>query len=114
MKRSAMIVDVACDEEGAVETCRSTTHDDPTYYEEGVLHYCVDNIPSAFAQTASIMLCNATLPLLLQIADKGVERALRENIHLRKGLTAYDGKLMLAETALKQGRTLYSSEEVFG
>lgn len=114
MKQSAMIVDVACDDEGAVETCRSTTHDNPTYYEEGILHYCVDNIPSAFARTASIMLCNATLPLLLQIANKGAEQALRENPHLRKGLTAYDGKLTLEETALKQGRTLYSAEELFG
>ena len=114
MKKSAMIVDVACDDEGAVETCRSTTHDAPTYYEEGILHYCVDNIPSAFARTASIMLCNATLPFLLQIAGKGVEQALKENVHLRKGLTAYDGKLTLAETALKQGRTLYSADEMFG
>ena len=114
MKKSAMIVDVACDDEGAVETCRSTTHDAPTYYEEGILHYCVDNIPSAFARTASIMLCNATLPFLLQIAGKGVEQALKENVHLRKGLTAYDGKLTLAETALKQNRTLYSADEMFG
>ena len=114
MKKSAMIVDVACDDEGAVETCRSTTHDAPTYYEEGILHYCVDNIPSAFARTASIMLCNATLPFLLQIAGKGVETALKENVHLRKGLTAYDGKLTLAETALKQNRTLYSADEMFG
>ena len=114
MKKSAMIVDVACDDEGAVETCRSTTHDAPTYYEEGILHYCVDNIPSAFARTASIMLCNATLPFLLQIAGKGVEQALKDNVHLRKGLTAYDGKLTLAETALKQNRTLYSADEMFG
>jgi len=48
MKTSAMIIDVACDDEGAVETCRSTTHDDPIYYEEGIMHYCVDNIPSGF------------------------------------------------------------------
>ena len=107
-----MIIDVACDDEGAVETCRSTTHDDPVYYEEGILHYCVDNIPSAFARTASVMLCNATLPLLLQIADKGVKKALKENIHLQKGLTAYDGKLTLAETALKQNRTLTDVQEL--
>jgi len=112
MKKNAMIMDVACDDEGAVETCRSTTHDDPVYYEEGILHYCVDNIPSAFARTASIMLCNATLPFLLQIADKGVETALKENKHLRKGLTAYDGKLTLAETALKQNRVLTDVEEL--
>ena len=101
-----MIVDVACDDAGAVETCRSTTHDAPTYYEEGILHYCVDNIPSAFARTASIMLSTATLPYLLEMANKGVEKALKDNKHLRKGLTAYDGKLTLQETALKQNREL--------
>lgn len=112
MKPSAMIVDVACDDEGAVETCRSTTHDNPTYYEEGILHYCVDNIPSAFARTASIMLSNATLPFLLEIANKGVQKALKENPHLRKGLTAYDGKLTLKETALKQNRPLTDADEL--
>jgi len=112
MKPSAMIVDVACDDEGAVETCRSTTHDAPTYYEEGILHYCVDNIPSAFARTASIMLSNATLPYLLEMANKGAEKALKENPHLRKGLTAYDGKLTLQETALKQNRPLTDVEEL--
>ena len=112
MKKNAMIVDVACDDEGAVETCRSTTHDNPTYYEEGILHYCVDNIPSAFARTASIMLSNATLPILLEIANKGVKQALKDNVHLRNGLTAYDGKLTLKETALKQNRPLTDVNEL--
>ena len=112
MKKSAMIIDVACDDEGAVETCRSTTHDDPVYYEEGILHYCVDNIPSAFARTASIMLCNATLPFLLKIADMGVEQALKADKHLRKGLTAYNGLLTLAETAKKQNRVLTDADEL--
>ena len=112
MKPGAMIVDVACDDEGAVETCRSTTHDDPVYREEGVLHYCVDNIPSAFARTASIMLANATLPYLLEIAGKGVKQALKDNKHLRKGLTAYEGKLTLEETALKQNRPLTDVNEL--
>ena len=112
MKKSAMIVDVACDDEGAVETCRSTTHDDPVYYEEGILHYCVDNIPSAFARTASIMLSTATAPYLMEIAGKGVKQALKDNKHLRKGLTAYAGKLTLEETALKQGRELTNVDEL--
>jgi alanine dehydrogenase len=112
MKPGAMIVDVACDDEGAVETCRSTTHDAPVYYEGGVKHYCVDNIPSAFARTASILLSTATLPLLLEIANKGVKKALKDNIHLRKGLTAFDGKLTLEETALKQNRPLTDVDEL--
>ena len=112
MKPGAMIVDVACDDEGAVETCRSTSHDDPVYYEEGVKHYCVDNIPSAFARTASILLSAATLPFLLKIADKGVKQALKDDVHLRRGLTAYDGMLTLKETALKQNRPLTDADEL--
>ena len=102
MKPGAMIVDVACDDEGAIETCRSTCHKDPVYFEEGIMHYCVDNIPSAFAQTSSVTLCNATLPFALAIANKGVKQALKDDKHLRRGLTTYDGKLCLLETAEKQ------------
>lgn len=104
MKPDAMIIDVACDDNGAIETCRSTTHSNPVYREEGILHYCVDNIPSAFSQTASVTLANATLPYLLQIADKGFQRAMKENPLLRKGMTCWNGKLTLQETALKQER----------
>lgn len=112
MKKGAMIIDVACDDEGAVETCHSTTHKDPVYYEEGILHYCVDNIPSAFARTASTTLCNATLPFVLAIADKGVKRALKEDKHLRRGLTTYDGKLTLLETAEKHDIPFTSPDDI--
>lgn len=112
MKRGAMIVDVACDDAGAVETCRSTSHSDPVFREEGVLHYCVDNIPSAFSQTASVTLANATLPYLLEMADKGFKRAMEENPYLRKGMTCFDGKLTLRETALKQNRVWTDPEEL--
>ncbi len=112
MKRGAMIVDVACDDAGAVETCRSTTHDDPVYVANGIRHYCVDNIPSAFAHTASALLSTATLPYLLEIADKGVKRALKENVFLRRGLTAYAGMLTLRETAIKQSRALTDADSL--
>jgi len=112
MKRGAMIVDVACDDAGAIETCRSTTHDEPVYYANGIKHYCVDNIPSAFARTASALLAAATLPYLLEMADKGVECALKENAFLRRGLTAYDGRLTLEETALKQARPFTDADEL--
>ena len=112
MKKGAMVVDVACDDGGAIETCRSTTHDNPVYREEGVLHYCVDNIPSAFAQTASITLANATLPYLLQLADKGFKKAIEENRFLRAGMTCWGGRLTLRETALKQGRPWTDAEEL--
>ncbi len=112
MKKGAMVVDVACDDCGAIETCRSTTHDNPVFREEGVLHYCVDNIPSGFSQTASVTLANATLPYLLQLADKGFKRAIAENKYLRAGMTCWGGKLTLRETALKQGREWTDPEEL--
>lgn len=105
MKPGAMIVDVACDDAGAVETCRSTTHDEPVYYVEGIMHYCVDNIPSGFSRTASIMLSAATLPYLLSMADNGVQAALSRDPHLRRGLTFYYGDLTLKETAVKHDLT---------
>lgn len=113
MKKGALIIDVACDDEGAVETCRSTTHDNPIYYEEGILHYCVDNIPSAFSRTASIKLCNATIPYAMEIARKGVENALRDNKGLRRGLSFWYGKLTLKETADKHGMEYTSPDELF-
>lgn len=103
MKSGAVIIDVACDDGGAIETCRSTSHDDPIYYEEGVLHYAVDNIPSGFSCTASQTLSAATLPFALAIANKGVEEALLADAHLRRGLTTYKGCLTLEETARKHG-----------
>lgn len=112
MKKGAMIIDVACDDNGAIETCRSTTHDDPVYYEENILHYCVDNIPSAFARTASIGLSNATLPYALQIANKGCEIALKDNKFLLEGLTCYRGKLTLKETALKHNLELTPTDKI--
>lgn len=101
MKPGAVIIDVACDEGGAIETCRSTSHDDPIYYEEEVMHYAVDNIPSGFARTASQTLSAATLPYALAIADRGAEEALLADAHLRRGLTTYRGLLTLEETAKK-------------
>ena len=103
MKKNAMIIDVACDDNGAIESCKATTHKKPTYYDEGILHYCVDNIPSAFAETASVTLCNVTLPFVMKLADKGIKQALIEDKHLRRGLTTYKGKLTLKETAEKLG-----------
>jgi len=114
MKEGSLIIDVACDDAGAIETTRSTTHDDPTYVVNGVIHYCVDNIPSAFSQTATTTLCNATLPYLLEIANKGVRKALIDNKYLRRGLTTYEGNLTLEETGRKQNRPYISPEEALG
>lgn len=114
MKKGALIVDIACDEAGAIETTKSTAHDDPVYVVDGVTHYCVDNIPSAFSQTATTTLCNATLPYLLQIANKGAKQALIDNKYLRRGLTTYEGKLTLEETGRKQNRPYITPEEALG
>lgn len=111
MKKGSLIVDVACDEGGAIETCRSTSHDDPIYEVDGITHYCVDNIPSAFSQTATQSLSNATLPYLLEIANKGAEKALKDNKYLRRGLSFYYGKLTLEETGIKQERPYITPEE---
>ena len=105
MKKGALIIDVACDEGGAIETCRCTSHDDPVYREEGILHYCVDNIPSAFSNTASITISAASFPFIRAIAEKGVVAALREDKYLRRGLTFYYGQLTLLETAVKYNMT---------
>jgi len=114
MKPGSLIIDVSCDEAGAIETCRATSHDDPVYVEEGIMHYCVDNIPAAFPQTSTHSLCNATLPYALEIANKGFEKALKENICLRKGLSFYFGDLTLEETGRKQERPYKRPEEVLG
>ncbi|MGK0466381.1 MAG: alanine dehydrogenase [Clostridium sp.] len=114
MKSGALIVDVSCDDAGAIETSRSTSHLDPIYFEEEIMHYVVDNIPSAFSATSTLFLCTATLPYALQIATKGYKKALLENEYLRKGLSFYLGDLTLKETGLKQNRQFKAPEEVLG
>lgn len=113
MKPGAMIIDVACDEAGAIETCRNTSHTDPVYVEEGITHYCVDNIPSAFSQTASIMLSTATSPFARKIADLGPEKAMRADAYLRRGLTTYYGDLCLLETAGKHNMAYTDALDAF-
>jgi alanine dehydrogenase len=93
MKRGSVIVDVAIDQGGCCATSRPTTHADPTYIVDGVVHYCVTNMPAAVARTSTFALNNATLPFVLALADKGVERALKEDAHLRHGLNAYRGQV---------------------
>lgn len=114
MKPNAIIIDVSCDEHGAIETSRATSHDNPIYFEEGHMHYAVDNIPSAFARTSTCLLTNVTLPYALEIASKGAEKAMKENPLLRKGLSFYHGKLTLQETAIKHQLPYVTSEDVLG
>ena len=112
MKPTAVIVDIASDDEGAVETCHMTTHDDPVYYVDGILHYCVPNIPSLYANSSSILLSSATLPFAMQIANKGVKQALKDNKHLRNALTFWYGQVTWKETADMHGYEYVSPDSI--
>jgi alanine dehydrogenase len=93
MKPGAVIVDISIDQGGCIETSRPTTHAQPTFIEDGVVHYCVTNMPGAVARTSAVALNNATLPFVLAIADRGWRRALSDDPHLRHGLNACRGLL---------------------
>lgn len=93
MKPGAVIIDVAIDQGGCVETARPTTHSQPTYIVDGVVHYCVTNMPGAVPRTSTFALTNATRPFVLALADKGWRRALAEDEHLRNGLNVFEGRI---------------------
>ena len=93
MKPGSVIIDVAIDQGGCVETSRPTTHSDPTYLEEGILHYCVTNMPGAVGRTSTFALCNVTLPWVLQLAKLGVEKALRQSPALASSANILAGRI---------------------
>jgi alanine dehydrogenase len=93
MKRGAVIVDVAIDQGGCFETSHATTHEDPIYEVDGVVHYCVANMPGAVARSSTIALGNATMPFMVAIADKGWKKACEEDPHLLAGLNTHQGRL---------------------
>ena len=98
----AVLVDVAVDQGGCFETTHATTHSNPTYYEEGVLHYCVANMPGAVPRTSTFALTNATLPYALDLANKGFEQAIKDDHGLREGVNTYAGKLTYEAVATSQ------------
>lgn len=93
MKDGSVIVDVAIDQGGCIETAKATTHADPTFVVEGVVHYCVANMPGAVARTSTVALTNATLPYALQIANKGWRKAMQENNEIKLGANVIDGQI---------------------
>ena len=99
MRPGSAVVDVSVDQGGCFETTRPTTHENPTYIEEGIVHYCVANIPGAFPRTSTFALTNATFPYVHQIADKGFEKAMEENEALGKGLNLIDGRVVCQAVA---------------
>ncbi len=100
--QGAVLVDVAVDQGGCFETTHATTHSNPTYYEEGVLHYCVANMPGAVPRTSTFALTNATLPYALDLANKGFEKAISEDQGLYEGVNTYAGKLTYEAVATSQ------------
>ncbi|ADV27949.1 alanine dehydrogenase [Pseudoxanthomonas suwonensis 11-1] len=93
MRPGSVLVDVAIDQGGCFETSRPTTHDAPTYEVDGIIHYCVANMPGAVARTSTFALANATLPRVLELAGKGVNQALGDDVHLRNGLNVHAGHI---------------------
>jgi alanine dehydrogenase len=108
----AVIVDVAVDQGGCVETTRPTTHSDPTYYVEGVLHYCVANMPGAVPRTSTFALTNATLPYALKLANLGFKTAVLTDPDLKAGVNTYAGKLTYQAVAVSQGREYTPLEQL--
>src|SRR5436190_9330148 len=98
-KNGAVIVDVAIDQGGCVETARPTTHQQPTYVVDGVVHYCVTNMPGAVGRTSTVALCNATLPYALKIATKGFEKAAEDDPGLAEGINLVGGRVTNAAVA---------------
>jgi alanine dehydrogenase len=111
MRPGSVIVDISIDQGGCFETSRPTTHAEPTYVEEGVVHYCVTNMPGAVARTSAVALNNATLPFVEAIADKGWRRALSDDAHLRNGLNICRGRVTHPAVARDLGLSLFPSEQ---
>lgn len=99
MKKGAVVVDVAVDQGGCIETCKPTTHEDPTYVIDDVVHYCVANMPGAVPYTSTLALTNATLPYAIQLADKGWKKAAQENADLVPGLNVINGEIVYQAVA---------------
>ena len=110
MRPGTVIVDISIDQGGCFETSRPTTHAAPTYIDEGVVHYCVTNMPGAVARTSTVALNNATLPFVLAIADHGWRRALSEDPHLRRGLNICRGRVTYPAVANALGLPLTGAE----
>ena len=106
------MVDVAIDQGGCFETSRPTTHAEPTYVVDGVVHYCVANMPAAVPRTAAFALNNATLPFTIALANKGYKKALLDDRHLLNGLNVYRGKLTYSAVAEAQNLSFTPVEEV--
>ncbi len=114
MKKGSVVVDVAIDQGGCFETSKATTHADPTYVIDDVVHYCVANMPGGVPRTSTYALNNVTLPFALNIADKGVNQALLDDPHLCNGLNVHSGKITYEEVANDLGYDYTPAQEILG
>jgi alanine dehydrogenase len=114
MRSGAVLVDISIDQGGCFETSKPTTHDKPTYVVDGVVHYCVANMPGGVARTSTFALNNATLPFTMALADKGWRRALTDDVHLRHGLNVHAGQVTYDAVARDLGYKLVTAEAVLG
>jgi len=114
MKKGSVIVDVAIDQGGCAETSHATTHADPTYVVDGVVHYAVANMPGAVARTSTFALNNATMPFTIALAEQGAEAAMKANPHLRAGLNVYKNTLTYGAVANAQHLPFQTADSVLG
>lgn len=114
MKKGAVVVDVAIDQGGCFETSHATTHTEPTFLVDGVVHYCVANMPGAVARTSTFALNNATIGHAMALADKGWKAALRESPHLRNGLNVCQGQVTYEAVAHELGLPYVSADSMLG
>jgi alanine dehydrogenase len=114
MKKGAVVVDVAIDQGGCFETSHATTHAEPTFMVDGVVHYCVANMPGAVARTSTFALNNATIGHAVALADKGWKQALRDNAHLKNGLNVANGYVTYEAVAKDLGYTYVNADTLLG
>jgi len=114
MKKGAVIIDVSVDQGGCVETSRPTTHDDPVYVVDGVIHYMVANMPGAYPRTSTLALTNATLPYIKTLAGKGVVRAVKEDASIKSALNTYAGEVVHTALADSTGIHYKNIEDIIG
>ncbi len=114
MPRGAVFIDISIDQGGCSETSRPTSHAHPTYVEEGVVHYCVTNMPGAVARTSTFALNNVTLPFVNALANRGAEKAMLSDIHLRRGLNVFRGQITYKAVADAQGLPFVAAENALG
>jgi len=114
MKKGSVVVDVAIDQGGCFETSHPTTHADPTYAVDGVVHYCVANMPGGVARTSTLALNNATLPFALALADKGHAKAMKDDPHLKAGLNVFKGQLTCEAVAAAQDLPWITPDKALG